>query len=291
MYSRTLSDPVSLSNAYTHFNRHHPTPLIDRFASPTPSLSRFVTFPKFPPPSSPPRSPLRPARPARLARLARSPAPLLSHALHANRRRCPAVAKLGAASITAPPSHLPPRGRATGASLTFNHQEISGGVVVAVRLLLAVLVALTVGHFVVGVASQAGSQRRRRGGAREWLRKRTKPPPHSALPPRSPFFPLLLLLLLLGIILQLTCVGASAVSTAGKELRTTGHGKSQVLHLAAFLPYSASSRSNGIELVLVMALEAINADPAVLVNVELRIHTSYTACSKDVAGIALLKQM
>ena len=63
-----------------------------------------------------------------------------------------------------------------------NHQEISGGVIVAVRLLLAVLVALTVGHFVVGVASQAGLQRRRRGGAREWLRTLTKPPT---------FFPLL----------------------------------------------------------------------------------------------------
>ena len=61
----------SLSLTLT-LNRHHPTPLIDRFASPTPSLSRFATFPNFPPPSSPPRSPLRPARPARLARLARS---------------------------------------------------------------------------------------------------------------------------------------------------------------------------------------------------------------------------
>ena len=94
-------------------------------------------------------------------------------------------------------------------------------------------------------------------------------------------------ILLLGILLQLTCAGASAVSTAGKELRTTGHGKSQVLHLAAFLPYSTNIYSNGVELILVMALEAINADPAVLANVELRIHTSDTACSKDVAGLAL----
>ena len=80
--------------------------------------------------------------------------------------------------------------------------------------------------------------------------------------------------------------------TAGKELKTTGHGKSQVLHLAAFLPYTYSNTyGNGLELALVMALEAINADPAVLANVELRIHTSNTACSKDVAGLALLKQM
>ena len=95
---------------------------------------------------------------------------------------------------------------------------------------------------------------------------------------------------LLGILLQLTCAGASAISTAGKELKT-GHGKSQVLHLAAFLPYTSSTYGNGMELALVMALEAINADPAVLANVELRIHTSNTACSKDVAGLALLKQM
>ena len=74
-------------------------------------------------------------------------------------------------------------------------------------------------------------------------------------------------------------------------MRTQGHGKSQVLHLAAFLPYSSSNYGNGMELALVMALEAINADPAVLANVELRIHTSNTACSKDVAGLALLKQM
>ena len=98
---------------------------------------------------------------------------------------------------------------------------------------------------------------------------------------------------LLGILLQLTCAGASAISTAGMELKTTGHGpgKSQVLHLAAFLPYTSSTYGNGMELALVMALEAINADPAVLANVELRIHTSNTACSKDVAGLALLKQM
>ena len=72
------------------------------------------------------------------------------------------------------------------------------------------------------------------------------------------------------------------------------HGKSQVLHLAAFLPYPPDGNGqngNGMELALVMALEAINADPAVLANVELRIHTSNTACSKDVAGLALLKQM
>ena len=98
-------------------------------------------------------------------------------------------------------------------------------------------------------------------------------------------------ILLLGILLQLTCAGASAISTAGKELKT-GHGKSQVLHLAAFLPYTYSIIvGNGMDLALVMALEAINADPAVLANVELRIHTSNTACSKDVAGLALLKQM
>ena len=99
-------------------------------------------------------------------------------------------------------------------------------------------------------------------------------------------------ILLLGILLQLTCAGASAVSTAGKELKTTGHGKSQVLHLAAFLPYTYSNTyGNGLELALVMALEAINADPAVLANVELRIQASDTACSKDTAGLALLKQM
>ena len=99
-------------------------------------------------------------------------------------------------------------------------------------------------------------------------------------------------ILLLGILLQLTCAGASAVSTAGKELKTTGHGKSQVLRLAAFLPYTYSTTyGNGMELILVMALEAINADSAVLANVELRIHTSNSACSKDVAGLALLKQM
>ena len=103
-------------------------------------------------------------------------------------------------------------------------------------------------------------------------------------------------ILLLGLLLQLTCAGHAGtsevrVSTAGTVLRTTGgHGKSQVLHLAAFLPYS-SNYGNGMELALVMALEAINADPAVLANVELRIHTSNTACSKDVAGLALLKQM
>ena len=80
--------------------------------------------------------------------------------------------------------------------------------------------------------------------------------------------------------------------TTGKELKTTGHGKSQTLHLAAFLPYTYSTTyGNGLELTLMMALEAINADPTVLADVELRIHTSDTGCSKDIAALALLKQM
>lgn len=82
--------------------------------------------------------------------------------------------------------------------------------------------------------------------------------------------------------------------TMGKELKTTGHGKSQTLHLAAFVPYTSfasTSYGNGLELALMMALEAINADPTVLADVELRIHTSDTGCSKDLAALALLKQM
>jgi ABC-type branched-subunit amino acid transport system substrate-binding protein len=105
------------------------------------------------------------------------------------------------------------------------------------------------------------------------------------------FRPCLLLLLLLHL-LQPTRTGASAAPVSSiKELKTTGHGKSHgVLHLAAFLPYISNTYGNGMELALVMALEAINADPTVLVDVELRIHASNTGCSKDTAALALFKQ-
>ena len=103
---------------------------------------------------------------------------------------------------------------------------------------------------------------------------------------------LLLLLIAVLVVLQSACTTGATVLTAGKELRTTGHGKSHVLHLAAFLPYTLSNTyGNGLELALVMALESINADPTILVDVELRIHASNTGCSKDIAVLALLKQM
>ena len=102
-----------------------------------------------------------------------------------------------------------------------------------------------------------------------------------------------LLLLLLLCVLQLNpTVGAFTTIEAGKELKTTGHGKSQVLHLAAFLPYSYSTKGgSGVELAYMMALEAINADPTVLPDVELRILTSNSGCSADTAMTAMLKQM
>ena len=100
------------------------------------------------------------------------------------------------------------------------------------------------------------------------------------------------LLVLLLPILQSTITYTDAVVRGGKELKTTGHGKSQVLHLAAFLPYSnRATISNKFELALVMALDAINADRVILPNVEQRIHSSDSACSKDTAQMALLQQM
>ena len=106
--------------------------------------------------------------------------------------------------------------------------------------------------------------------------------------------PILFLLLLLLRPARATGAAATALA-AGKELKTTGQSKTQVLHLAAFLPYIYENRlagaGNGLELVLVMALEAINANPSVLRDVELRIHASDTGCSKDTAPLAFLKQM
>ena len=102
---------------------------------------------------------------------------------------------------------------------------------------------------------------------------------------------LLCLLPIFVVFLQPTA-GAFTSLVAGKELKTTGHGKSQVLHLAAFLPYSYSTKGgSGVELAYMMALEAINADPTVLPDVELRILTSNSGCSADTAMTAMLKQM
>jgi hypothetical protein len=102
-----------------------------------------------------------------------------------------------------------------------------------------------------------------------------------------------LLLLLLLCVLQLNpTVGAFTTIEAGKELKTTGHGKSQVLHLAALLPYTYSTHGgNGVELAYVMALDAINADPNVLPAVELQILASNSGCDKDTAQLAMMKQM
>ena len=94
-----------------------------------------------------------------------------------------------------------------------------------------------------------------------------------------------------------TCEGASFTSKDIKELKTTGHGKTRVLRLAAFLPYtwdysySSSHVGNGMEVALVMALEAINADPTVLADVELRLVASDSRCSNTIAARAVLKQM
>ena len=96
---------------------------------------------------------------------------------------------------------------------------------------------------------------------------------------------LLLLRIAVLVVLQSACTTGATVLTAGKELRTTGHGKSHVLYTLS------NTYGNGLELALVMALESINADPTILVDVELRIHASNTGCSKDIAVLALLKQM
>ena len=116
--------------------------------------------------------------------------------------------------------------------------------------------------------------------------------PHSTAL-RARLLRLLPILFLLLLLRPARAAGAATALAAGKELKTTGHGKSQVLHLAAFLPYTyrSAGAGNGLELVLVMALEAINANPTVLRDVELRIHASDTGCSKDAAQLAFLKQM
>ena len=104
---------------------------------------------------------------------------------------------------------------------------------------------------------------------------------------------LLPLLLLLHSSSSVSAAAAPAALVAGKELKTAAlPGKTQVLHLAVFLPYTYSnSAGNGFELALVMGLEAINADPAVLPGVELRLLASNTGCSAELSSIALLKQM
>lgn len=116
--------------------------------------------------------------------------------------------------------------------------------------------------------------------------------PHSTAL-RARLLRLLPILFFLLLLRPARAAGAATALAAGKELKTTGHGKSQVLHLAAFLPYTyrSAGAGNGLELVLVMALEAINANPTVLRDVELRIHASDTGCSKDAAQLAFLKQM
>ena len=102
----------------------------------------------------------------------------------------------------------------------------------------------------------------------------------------------LLCLLPIFVVFLQPIAGAFTSLVAGKELKTTGHGKSQVLHLAALLPYTYSTHGgNGVELAYVMALDAINADPNVLPAVELQILASNSGCDKDTAQLAMMKQM
>ena len=125
-------------------------------------------------------------------------------------------------------------------------------------------------------------------------RSQMRSPYSATLRTSAPLRAMLLCLLPIFVVfLQPTrTAGAFTSLVAGKELKTTGHGKSQVLHLAAFLPYSYSTKGgSGVELAYMMALEAINADPTVLPDVELRILASNSGCSADTAMTAMLKQM